>query len=1137
MIAKTFLITVAKEVVKTNVKKKWSALKKDHRALAILQKFKWASLTEDFDSIYAHALAKFGLEKEPADLVLLFAQEEVKKAFHKDLLDETGSFNCALDDHLHTNRNLLPLKSHFGYIEELEIYIKEFKTTFNSFKELASNPMMLELYKGMQVLVDQAVKDSFEYQVDLYLKDKIQDFQDEFLDRDLYIELNGEIKQKKATRALKETTKKQDKGEKDVKLEIVEYKPLDKLINLWLNDNSKNLLVILGEYGTGKTTFTRYLTHQLASKRLEVPTISKVEDKLGRIPLYFPLRDFEKTMETFVTSQCNNYGITQINFAQFLKKIDQNELVVILDGFDEMTQKVDSDERRKNFAQIRNIIKSSGQSKIILTCREEYFQSEEDLEDIFKQNPSYSFMHLQKFTDEQIKEYLVKSPQVNNPETVWEKIQSTFDLHDLATRPVLLEMIVKYLPELINTLEKDQKIKASDLYRSCIKDELDRKEEKLSFNIPGKNRLEILKKIAAWMFDNDTLSFDTRLIGEQLDLKKYFNTTTDWEYEKHLSEFLTFTFLIREGNYQFRISHKSFRDYLTAIVWAEELRKRSLQYFSRIKTTEELQNFILEQPLDKAYLLHLVLTAKNLSAENQFQGTNAALLLLCLDKSALVNQDLTDCVLKEINLQKVILEKTILKNTNLSESLIDSSLLGADVRGSIELTGCELDLTDFKSKDYSSISNFRGLRSLNLFASDILDLEPLVDLQELRELILWDTMIENFEPLSGLINLEKLDLYGTKIENLEAIKKYKNLNWLDIDGTPISDFVILDRFTKLSHLRLNENYILLDQLKGFYNLEELFVSNSQIIDLTPLDGLSKLKKLGLIGTQVADLTPLANFTKLITLYLGGTQVADLTPVVNLTNLNSLHLNSTQVDDLTPLANLTNLNSLHLDSTQVDDLTPLANLTNLNSLHLDSTQVDDLMPLANLTNLNSLYMNSTQVDDLMPLANLTNLNSLYLNGTQVDDLTPLANFTKLITLYLGGTQVADLTPLVNLTNLNSLHLDSTQIADLTPLANLTNLNSLQLDSTQVDDLTPLANLTNLNSLHLNSTQVDDLMPLTNLTNLNSLHLNSTQVDDLMPLTNLTNLNSLHLIDCVVGLESLTMLQKALPDLHIITKEEE
>ena len=44
------------------------------------------------------------------------------------------------------------------------------------------------------------------------------------------------------------------------------YKPLDKYINRWLKDDFSRLLIIMGEYGTGKTTFTQYVTHQLASQ-------------------------------------------------------------------------------------------------------------------------------------------------------------------------------------------------------------------------------------------------------------------------------------------------------------------------------------------------------------------------------------------------------------------------------------------------------------------------------------------------------------------------------------------------------------------------------------------------------------------------------------------------------------------------------------------------------------------------------------------------------------------------------------------------------------------------------------------------------------------------------------------------------
>lgn len=159
-----------------------------------------------------------------------------------------------------------------------------------------------------------------------------------------------------------------------------------------------------------------------------------------------------------------------------------------------MTRKIDADEKSKNFEKIRQLIDGSEKSKIILTARQQYFQSAADLQEVFKHagKKNYQFIHLLPFDDDQIQQYL--KTHTDNPGYYWEQIKKIFDLHDLAKRPVLLQLIVDYLPDLIEEKGEKEAINASDLYDKCIQDELRRKSSELDFIIPGKYRLEILHK-------------------------------------------------------------------------------------------------------------------------------------------------------------------------------------------------------------------------------------------------------------------------------------------------------------------------------------------------------------------------------------------------------------------------------------------------------------------------------------------------------------------------------------------------------------------------------------------------------------------------------------------------------------------
>ncbi len=952
-ILETIFVTIAKEILKGAVKDKWKSQQREHRALAILKPLGLARLENEPKSIYAHALVDYGVDKEPPQLVLLFAQADVRAALEKT----PEKLPATLDAHLHTNPDLKALKG-FPSVKSLEEEIAQFQSIFEGFQRQAADPFMLKRINSMQDTLEKLEEEnrinSFEYQVEKYLNLSIRDFAKNYFSRSQYVPLNGVknnstfsidhsddltlvkgvgsrvaemlkangiltfadmastsidryreiLKQNSVSKFRDPSNWSQDalmiKSSDEIpsfgsRKNQEEFRPLDNYIEKWLNKTSSKLLIIMGEYGTGKTTFTKFITHQLACNYLnrDYYTLS-IKDEKRRIPLYLPLRDFEKSMENFVSDKCSNgYNIKSLNFAGFKQRIDQDELLVIFDGFDEMTQKTDADEKERNFAKIRRLLLESSNSKFILTCREEYFQSREEMQKIFGQDVNTDIVHLLPFDDNQIHQFL--RSHTDDPEGMWQQIENTFDLKDLAKRPVLLELIINHLPSLLKEKGKNGRIKASDLYRSCMKDEFKRKYD-LSFLTRDDDRLEILKRLAVWMYVNDTLSFDTREIGGELKLQELFEVKATWEYEKRLSEFLTFTFLLREDDYRFRISHKSFRDYLTALVFVDEVNNNALLHFPKAMATQEIRNFMLEHPLDKKILLQWVLTAKQLPTEKAWQGTNAANLLLKLDKQILAGENLSDCILKEVDFSESNLSETSFHGAVLEGSAFSESILLAASIAKADFSDCSLDLTD------------TGLKSL--------------------------------------VGIEKL-----------------------------------------------------------FGLKALYCSSNPISDLSPLAGLPNLHTLSCDYNEISDLSPLADLPNLQTLYCDYNEISDLSPVTGLQNLQMLSCSSNQIGDLSPLADFQNLQRIDCHSNKISDLSPLASLHKLQFLYCHSNLIIDLSPLAGLHNLHTLYCHSNLISDLMPLAGLQNLQTLSCSSNPISDLSPLAGLPNLQTLYCDPNQIS------------------------------------------------------------------------------------------------------------------------------------
>jgi len=92
-----------------------------------------------------------------------------------------------------------------------------------------------------------------------------------------------------------------------------EYDPIDEYIEKWINDEDKNHIILLGDYGTGKSSFLLYLTYILAKSHKDNPINNP-------IPIFISLKNFKKIRD-----------IKQL--IQGAMKNDYNRFLAILSGY------------------------------------------------------------------------------------------------------------------------------------------------------------------------------------------------------------------------------------------------------------------------------------------------------------------------------------------------------------------------------------------------------------------------------------------------------------------------------------------------------------------------------------------------------------------------------------------------------------------------------------------------------------------------------------------------------------------------------------------------------------------------------------------------------------------------------------
>jgi formylglycine-generating enzyme required for sulfatase activity len=339
-------------------------------------------------------------------------------------------------------------------------------------------------------------------------------------------------------------------------------KPIDGYVDAWLDDTARNHISILGDYGTGKTSFCRQYAAELGRRWLAYPDRE-------RIPVLINLREYTKMLkvDSLVTDALvNQYGIRGATFEAFQRYNGDGKLLVFFDGFDEMAQKTGPSTAVENFWELAKVVVPG--SKVILTCRTPYFRTHREAEELLRgkrawdyidlrDRPEFESVHLEPFSDDDIRAVLRKRFP-DHWEDHWEQIQRIYNLPDLARRPALLDMIARTLPD----LREGETINAARLYQVYIGGWLERDVAKGRTLITPDDRRLFAEELAMEMLCSEELALHYSRIPDRV--KERFGLEKAEEIDHFEADVRTCNFLNRddEGNYAF--VHKSFLEFFAA---------------------------------------------------------------------------------------------------------------------------------------------------------------------------------------------------------------------------------------------------------------------------------------------------------------------------------------------------------------------------------------------------------------------------------------------------------------------------------------------------------------------------------------------------------------------------------------------
>jgi WD40 repeat protein len=340
----------------------------------------------------------------------------------------------------------------------------------------------------------------------------------------------------------------------------------------WLGEERRNQLVILGDLGTGKSTLAGFLAYNLARSFRDDPLRHPA-------PVLIPLKDVRKevSLEGIVINHFGQRGIRDISFTRFEHLVRLGKIVLLFDAFDEMADRVRWDVTQSNFRELSRAADLQG--KVILTCRTHYFKDRNEQVKVIGEGPRLSevetelyrelrrrsnaeVVYLQEFDDRQIQDYLKKARPRDHKKD-WQKIQAIYNLKDLATRPLLLDMIVKSLPRLKAGLE----VNAANLYNVYTNIWIEREEGKGRKFMPDRNvKLALMLELAWRMWRDEKQAVHYRELVpfvEKLVADRKIEIG-DEEIADVAGEMQGASFLKRDDAGNFYFMHRSFGEFFVA---------------------------------------------------------------------------------------------------------------------------------------------------------------------------------------------------------------------------------------------------------------------------------------------------------------------------------------------------------------------------------------------------------------------------------------------------------------------------------------------------------------------------------------------------------------------------------------------
>lgn len=490
-----------------------------------------------------------------------------------------------------------------------------------------------------------------------------------------------------------------------------------------IDEPSRRLVVVLGDFGIGKTFLLHKLAHQLGTEIAE-----------GRsgvpVPLLLEMRELHKSssLDELLAQHLVRRNVDNVSIPALRYMIEQGRVVLFFDGFDELALRLTYDRAAQHLGTMLEAVRE--RARVVMTCREQHFRDSEQFRTALAlklTQVTHRTLRLEKFDIEQIRQFFARTlgqaadaPEVEERMDLLHRVS---DLSDLGRTPRMLSFIARLSVEQLQAAaERERGITSAKLYAMLVEDNWISHELK-RVDLPGAQQslsrrqlLEAVERVALrlWPQTERAISLDDL----RAVVREALATVPRPEKDFDVATFQvgSGSLLSRDGEAMFSFFHQSVMEWLVVrratTRWKDEEREtwwdaeQRDALFAGGKLSQLMAQFLVETlgGAEATRALEAVRAGGNDRAQQNAVQVQAKVRGAAVDLhdrdlreidlepflDRLEGADLSGAVLDGLQLRFVSLRRANLRMARLrGVDLTDANLTGADLTGA-DLTGAIL---------------------------------------------------------------------------------------------------------------------------------------------------------------------------------------------------------------------------------------------------------------------------------------------------------------------------------------------------------------------------------------------------------------------------------------------------------------